>query len=113
MFYKQQKKEGVKFGKRMSHLNIHRTIAVIISISKFVITTVAPVGSDKKYDAIIPIMKLTIDIATAEITTRLKDFENCIAMSVGKIIRLEIKSAPSSLIPSTITKEHIMANIVS
>ena len=58
-------------------------------------------------------MKLIVEICTEYATTWPNDFENCMAISVGKMIKLGIRSAPSNLMPNTITSEQIIAKIAS
>ena len=76
-------------------------------------TIVAPVGEVIKYDTVSPRIKLITEIVTAKSATCLNDLKRRIAIRVGKTIKLDIKSAPKSLIPSTITSEQIIARIVS
>ena len=84
-----------------------------MKIIKFAITTVAPVGVAMKYDATKPKRKAKVDTIAAPITTPLKVWQKRMAVRVGKIIRLEIRSEPSKRMPSTITTEQITAKIAS
>lgn len=65
-------------------------------------TTVAPVGVDRKYEHIKPVIKQITEITAEVITTDLKCLHTRIADSAGNIIRLEINNAPIILIPKTI-----------
>jgi len=56
-------------------------------------------------------MKQVTDTKIETIITLLKVFTTCIADIVGKIIKLEMRSAPINLIPSTTTIEQRIANI--
>ena len=78
-------------------------ILKIISVIKFIMTMVAPVGASNMYEAIIPIIKVIIDINALDITVLLKFLNNCIDVILGNIIKLDIKSEPIILIPITTT----------
>ena len=52
-----------------------------------------------------PIEKLTNEIKAEQRVTALNDLKTLIAESEGKTIRLDIKSAPISLIPITTVRE--------
>lgn len=80
---------------------------------RFAITTVAPVGVAKTYEATRPATKARADITTESRTMPLKVWLKRIALRVGKIIKLEISKEPSRRIPSTITIEQIAAKIAS
>jgi hypothetical protein len=49
---------------------------------------VLPVGQSKLIEKINPPIKLTMDMITAYTRVDLKLLENCIAMTVGKMMRL-------------------------
>ena len=68
----------------------------------FAITILAPVGVSRNTDAKMPRIKHTTDTTPEQITTLLKVLHTLIEVSDGKIIRLDIKSAPISLMPRTI-----------
>lgn len=61
----------------------------------------APVGVLYRYEIEIPIKKQTTERIADVIITLLKVLHTCIAVSAGKIIRLEISSVPIIRIPST------------
>ena len=84
----------------------------MINITKFTITIVAPVGVAFKYDIVIPKINEIKETITLEITTLLNFLNICIDESVGKIIKLDIKRDPISLIPRTTTTEHKLAKII-
>ena len=63
--------------------------------------TVAPVGVEAIYETIMPAVKQNTEIAAAVIITDLNRLHTRMADSDGKIIRLEISSAPIILIPRT------------
>mgnify|MGYP003415761230 CR=1 FL=1 len=63
----------------------------------------APVGKFKKNENSIPNIKHITDIKTESITMFLKLFVNFLAIIAGKTIKLEIKSVPIILIPTTTT----------
>ena len=81
-----------------------------IRTMRFVMTMVAPVGVASKYEATKPTRKLTSEKTTARSTTRWKDLQNCMAMRVGKTMRLEIRRAPSKRMPTTTTTEQRAEN---
>ena len=64
-------------------------------------TIVAPVGVSSIYEKARPIIKHTADKTAEHITTLLNLLHTRIDVSAGKIIRLEIRSVPIILIPST------------
>ena len=67
-------------------------------------TTLAPVGVAYIYEIVIPIKKHVIEI-TAEQTVTLLNFLNSrIELKAGKIIRLEISTAPIIRMPSTMVR---------
>ena len=80
---------------------------------KLTITTVELVGRAARYETMSPNTKAIIDTSVAQIMTALKDLANCMAVIVGKMMRLEISNAPRSLMPSTMTIEQIMAKMMS
>ena len=84
----------------------------IINIIRLIITIVDPVGVFNIYEVIKPIINDIIDIKVLDITTFLKFLYIIIDDNVGNIIKLDIKSEPISLIPSTTTIEHNVANIM-
>jgi hypothetical protein len=61
----------------------------------------APVGVEYTKEAVIPIKKHITERTAEEITTLLKLLNILIEVNDGKIIRLDIKSAPIILIPKT------------
>ena len=65
------------------------------------ITTLAPEGSSKAYDAAMPSTKHTTDIIAEHTTTDLKLRQRRMLVSAGKMMRLDINSAPIMRIPST------------
>ena len=65
-------------------------------------TTLAPAGIEKANETKRPIKKHTTEITAETTTTFLKVLHTLIAVSAGKIIRLEISMAPIILIPITI-----------
>ena len=71
-------------------------------VHKFTHTTLAPTGISSEYEKRIPIKKHTTLITADVIITLLKNLQTRIALSAGKIIRLEIKSEPIIVIPRTI-----------
>lgn len=81
-------------------------------IIKLIITIVEPVGYSFTNDKVSPTLNDIILITTLDITTLLSDLKYCIEDSVGKIIKLDIKSDPISLIPKTTTIEHKHAKII-
>ena len=70
--------------------------------ARFVSTIHALAGTSNKKDVIIPVITHTTPTETDEIITRLNDLHILIDVSGGKIIRLDTKSEPTSLIPITI-----------
>ena len=68
-------------------------------------TMLAPVGVSNKTDTHIPIRKQTTETNAEQITTLLYFLHTLIAESDGKITRLEMSSAPISLIPRTMMSE--------
>ena len=76
-------------------------------------TTVAPVGVASMYDKARPIRKATIETRTEVKTTPLKFFARRIAVRVGKMMRLEMRSEPRRRIPSTTVQEQMAAKIAS
>lgn len=82
----------------------------IINTIKLIITIVDPVGVFNIYELISPIINDIMDIITLDITTLLKFLYSIIDDIVGNIIKLDINSEPISLIPSTTTIEHNVAN---
>lgn len=68
----------------------------------FIITTLAPVGVSREYEAHIPIKKQQTDSTPEQIITDLNFLQTPIDESAGKIIRAEISSVPIILIPITI-----------
>ena len=68
-------------------------------------TILEPVGKSKLTDKIRPDITLKLDNMTAHIIVDLKLFDIRSALTVGKIIKLEINIVPTTLIPSTIVIE--------
>ena len=68
----------------------------------FTITTLAPAGVEQEYERVSPKKKHTTDSMADEIVTERKVLNTLMDESGGKIKRLDISSAPSSRIPSTI-----------
>ena len=83
-----------------------------MNTTRLTITIVDPVGVAFKKDTIIPIIKDNTDNNTLDITTVLNFLNNCIDDNVGNIIKLDIKSEPINLIPSTIVIEQRLAKIM-
>ena len=69
----------------------------------------APTGVLQRYDAVIPRKKHVTESIDDVIITLLKVLQTCIDVSAGKIIRLEIRSVPIILIPSTTVRAVSMA----
>ena len=67
----------------------------------FTATTLAPLGSSKAKDAVIPITKQRTAKAPEQITTDLKLRHRRMELSAGNTIRLDMSSAPIILMPST------------
>ena len=67
----------------------------------FTATTLAPLGSSKAKDAVIPITKHSTARAPEQITTDLKLRHRRMELSAGNTIRLDMSSAPIILMPST------------
>lgn len=70
-------------------------------------TMLAPVGTLNKNEKTIPNKKQTKDIKPEKITKDLKLFAHFLAITAGKIIRLEINKVPIILIPTTIIRDVI------
>lgn len=70
--------------------------------STFTITTLAPAGVEYRKEAVIPKKKQQTDTTADVITTPLKLRQTRIAVSAGKMMRLEISIAPIMRIPTTI-----------
>ena len=81
--------------------------------TRLAITTVAPVGVASRYEKTRPVTKAIAEITTDANTIPLKVRQRRMAVRVGKIIRLEMRSEPSRRMPSTITIEQIAAKIAS
>lgn len=64
-------------------------------------TILAPVGVSSIYDPIIPKVKHPAETAAEVMTAAINLLHTLIAVSAGKIIRLDIKSDPIILIPKT------------
>ena len=84
----------------------------IINTIKLTRTIDAPVGVETIYEIYNPIIKVIIEITILEITTLLNFLNSCIEESVGKIIKLEISSAPTNRIPKTTIIEQRQAKII-
>lgn len=65
-------------------------------------TMLAPAGAEKKYDADRPIQKHMPERKPEQITTPRKLLNICMAVSAGKMTRLEMSIAPIILMPITI-----------
>ena len=65
-------------------------------------TTDAPVGASNRTDTSSPIKKQTSDTPTLMPITRRKLLQTRMDVTVGKMMRLEISSAPIIRIPTTI-----------
>ena len=65
-------------------------------------TMLAPAGAEKKYDADRPIQKHMTERKPEQITTPRKLLNICMAVSAGKMTRLEMSIAPIILMPITI-----------
>ena len=74
----------------------------IKNITRFTNTMLAPVGVEYKKDSPMPQKTQNTETTAAQIITLRKLLQSRMAVKAGKIIRLEIKSAPISRIPSTI-----------
>ena len=61
----------------------------------------APVGVSRKYDAVMPTRKHATEMTAAVTTTARKLLQRRIAESAGKMMRLEMSSAPIMRMPST------------
>ena len=64
-------------------------------------TTVAPVGVSSIYEDTRPIKKHTTDKTDEQTITALKLLNTLIEVRAGKIIRLDMRSVPIILIPTT------------
>ena len=64
-------------------------------------TMLAPVGVSRKYEATAPIRKQPTEIAAAVTMTARKLLHTRMAESAGKMIRLEMSSAPIMRMPRT------------
>lgn len=64
-----------------------------------------PVGVENIYDTPIPRKKQSVEIIAEDIITVLNLLQTLIDESVGKIIKLNIKSAPIILIPITMVMD--------
>lgn len=73
-----------------------------INIITLMTTTLAPTGVAYKNDITIPHIKHETDKTAEQITTEWKFLNKRIEVSGGKIIRLDISSAPIKRIPKTI-----------
>lgn len=67
----------------------------------FTATTLAPLGSSRTYDAVMPKTKHKTASSAEQITVERKLLHTLIEVSAGKIIRLDMSSAPIILMPST------------
>lgn len=65
-------------------------------------TTLAPVGVEYKYEIKIPEIKENTETIAENIITILKLLKTFIEITDGNTIKLDIRSAPTSLIPKTI-----------
>ena len=74
----------------------------ITKIIAFTITTLAPVGVSREYDAHIPTKKQQTDKTPEQMITDLNFLQIRIEDNAGKIMSAEIKSVPIILIPITI-----------
>jgi hypothetical protein len=71
---------------------------------------VDPAGQASKIDKTNPIRIFVSDIKTELIKVPLKLLFHCIAVTVGKIIKLEINNVPTTRIPTKIAKAVMMAS---
>lgn len=91
------------------YLNFLRTIAFLtapataksIRHTAFAATTLAPAGVLNAYDTVSPAKKHTADTTADTTVTARKLLHTRIDVSAGKIIRLEMSSAPIIRIPTT------------
>ena len=67
-------------------------------------TTLAPVGVAYIYEMTIPVKKQSIEITAEQTVTLLNFLNRRIELKAGKIIRLEINTAPMIRIPSTMVR---------
>jgi hypothetical protein len=67
-------------------------------------TTLAPVGVAYTYEIIIPVKKHAIEITAEQTVTLLNFLNRRIELKAGKIIRLEISTAPIIRMPSTMVR---------
>ncbi len=65
-------------------------------------TILEPVGKSKLIDKSKPITTLKLEMSTAQIIVDLKLCDKRNALTVGKIIKLDINIVPTTLIPNTI-----------
>ena len=64
-------------------------------------TTLAPEGSSNTYDAAMPSTKHTTEMTDEHTTTALKLRHRRMLVSAGKMMRLDIRSAPIMRMPRT------------
>ena len=74
----------------------------IMKKTRCVTTIAAPVGRENEYDAMKPIRNASADSAAATMDTERYVFATLIAVIAGNIMRDEMRSEPSILIPTTI-----------
>ena len=86
-----------------SLFNILPISAKTIKTIRLMITIPAPVGTFTKYEAVRPAVKQATEIAAEHIVTPRKLLQRRMDVREGKIIRLDISSAPIRRIPTTIT----------
>ena len=80
--------------------------------NKLTITMVEPVGDSYTYDVYKPMINEMIDKNKLDNTTLLNFLKSCIDDNVGKMIKLDIKRAPTNFIPNTTMIEHNDAKIM-
>ena len=83
-----------------------------MNTARSAITTLAPAGVLKAKEMTIPAQKLPTAITAEQIITERKLLNTLIAERAGKIIRLEMSSAPIILIPTTTVTAVSMASSV-
>ena len=74
-------------------------------------TMVAPVGVARRYEMMRPMTELMTERMALVMVTLLKVLKVVWAERVGKMMRLEMRSAPMRRMPRTIRIEHKMAKI--
>ena len=72
---------------------------------------VAPVGVARRYEIMSPMTELIVERMVPAMVTPLKVLKVVWAERVGKIMRLDMRSAPIRRMPRTIGTEHKMAKM--